>query len=115
MIRASRASSRYLTREDIERMGGADLRQIVSAGAVRRMDPSCPVIVDGNAREYTTLANLAPDQVEFLEVYIDLGARGTSGPGGAGSSLARLQQNRLDMQQPAASECGVTVYAWLRR
>ena len=115
MMRASRASSRFYTREDIERMGGANLSQIVAAGAVRRVDQSCGVIVDGDPQRYTGLGTLDPEQVEFLEVYVDPAQGGTSGPGVAFGRLARQQQRRLEMQQPLPTGCGVTVYAWLRR
>jgi hypothetical protein len=87
---------------------------VATIGATRRMNPDCPVIIDGDPRHQTVLSALATAEVEFVEVYVNQPTRVTSGPG-VGSSRANLARNREEMGQVPSSPCGATVYAWLRR
>jgi hypothetical protein len=117
-IRISRASkvwSKFFTREDIDKLGAADMRELAMLGATRRMEPDCPVILDGDPHHQTVLSAIATAEVEFVEVYVNQPTRVTSGPGTSGSSRENLARFSEQMRQVASSPCGATVYAWLRR
>lgn len=102
--------SKFFTREDMERLGATNIRQVANAAAMKELAPDCPVIVDGGPIKLP-LWQLDVRDVEFIEVY-------TAKPGvpkvtsvyghpttGKAESTSRV----------ATSPCGATVYAWMRR
>jgi len=107
MMRATSVSAKYYTREDLEQLGVAELRQVAVASSMGRLESGCPVIIDGDPRRTLPLWLLSTAEVEFVEVY----APRNRMPGVGAANLARFG---AEMRQAAASGCTATVYAWLR-
>jgi hypothetical protein len=112
--RASPATSKFFSREDIDRLGFKDLRAIGSYASGRLMNPDCPVMEDGDPRKTLPLWAIEARDLEFVEAYIDLGARATVNPSGAGAA-SKLAANKREMSAVPSSPCGVTLVVWWRR
>lgn len=107
-----KSTSTILTREDINKLGMHDLRELVQVGAREHVDDSCDAIVDGGPRTKPIWEILAAD-VETVEVY----PPGTlSGPG----QPVRRPQSPLNnggriSRVPVNTPCSTKVYVWLRK
>lgn len=107
IMRVSPVWSKFYAREDMEKMGATDLRRVASMSAMRLLNPDCPVIVDGGPTKLP-LWQLEVRDLEFAEVHTKKPARQTvTGPLGPPSVSASTTMT-------ASSDCGVTIYAWMR-
>ena len=107
LMRISPVWSKFYAREDMEKMGAPDLRQVASMSAMRQLNPDCPVIVDGGPY-IVPLWQLEVRDLEFVEVHTNK----NRSPVAAGPLGPPTQRASTDML--ASSDCGVTIYAWMR-
>ncbi len=114
LMAAAPASSRFFTREDFEKLGTTDLRQLASLASGSNADMNCPVMENGDPKRTLPLWAVDPQDLEFLEVYfVRAGAPRTSaGPGGSGG---KLQDMKREMSRVPSSGCGITLVAWYRK
>jgi hypothetical protein len=99
------ARSKIYTRQDINDFGATDVRQLAQAGASKYIDDGCFATIDGGPDSIPMWA-LKPEEIEMLEVYTLKNARN------APTSI--IANNRRRLPAPGAN-CGVQVFAWLRK
>jgi carboxypeptidase family protein len=97
----SPARAKIFTREDINKFGATELRQLAQAGAVSYVDDDCMAIVDGGPSA-VPIWTLKAEDLEMVEVYT------SKLPRNAPTSIAN--QRRV-----VAPRCPVRVFAWLRK
>lgn len=120
MNRASPVSSKFYSREDIDRLGFKDLRAIGSFAAGRLMNPDCPVMENGDPRKTLPLWAIEARDLEFVEAYISGSPRPSSGPS-VGGSAAKLASAKAEMAavsgvpNPGSAACAVTLIVWWRK
>jgi hypothetical protein len=106
LVRRNPVWSTIYSREDINKMDMTDAAQIATIGARKRVDDTCPAIIDGGPRTAPIWAFAASD-IEALEVY-------TPKPASyAPTSISR--RGVLPRAPIESSDCPVTVYLWLRK
>ena len=120
---------KFFTREDLEKLGVADLRALGSVVSARMMNPDCPVMINGNKAHVVPLWSLTTEELEFVEVYTerpDVNLPGTHAsaqdarvgglPGGAQQqgAAAKLSDATRGADRRPKSTCGVALVAWLR-
>ncbi|HEX8945850.1 MAG TPA: carboxypeptidase-like regulatory domain-containing protein [Gemmatimonadaceae bacterium] len=105
LMRRNPVWSTIYSREDIIRMGMTDAAQIATIAARKRVDESCPAIIDGGPRTAPIWAFAASD-IETIETY-------ASRPASYGPTSI---MSRGHAPPPAeSSDCPITVYLWLRK
>ncbi|MCC6242644.1 MAG: carboxypeptidase regulatory-like domain-containing protein [Gemmatimonadaceae bacterium] len=107
------ATSRLLTREDVDTLGQRDLLQLVRAVAGYPVGADCWVRVNGGPRK-DPIWRLSTDDVEFVELYAKGTSRVTSGPVSPGSSRERLAEQRLDQATTPSGSCSAEIIVWTR-
>lgn len=122
LVRRSPAYSRIFTREDIAKMGSINVQQLATMGAIRRVDESCDVVLDGGM-DWAPLWALDVDDIEMLEVYERGGGRSRAPR--PGTSISRGSTAPIRTQGSAAAsrgglgggnvDCPATVIAWMRK
>lgn len=108
-IRAGPVTGQHFTREDIERAGWTELREVASVAAARLMNPNCPVIIDGgpSTRE---LWEITTREIEYIESYTHRAPVPTVNGPRPGDVTVKPSTSVV-----APSVCGTTLYVWLRR
>lgn len=114
VMRAAPATSKFLSREDIDRLGFTDLRAIGSYASGRLMNPDCPVMENGDPKRTLPLWAITAKDLEFVEAYINPGVRNSVRPNGGGAA-AKLEENKREMSVVPSTECGVTLVVWWRK
>ena len=103
--------SKIYTREDINRMGMTELRQIAAAGAVQRIDEGCLAYINGGPLTMPIWLITAAD-IESVEIYPpDPSARRRT------YVTTSIERNAPIRTQGVSQrvDCPVTVYVWLRQ
>lgn len=106
--RVGPVTAQYFTREDIEKAGWTDLRQVGSVAAGRLLNPNCPVIIDGGP-SIRELWEITTSEVEFVETYTHRAPVPKANDPRAGDVTVRASTNMLP-----PSVCGTTLIVWLR-
>ena len=114
LMAAAPASSRFFSREDFEKLGTTDLRQLASLASGSDVSMYCPVMENGDPKRTLPLWAVVPQELEFLEVYFVRGGapRTSAGPGG---SAGKLASEKSGMSRIPSSGCAVTIIAWWRK
>lgn len=108
LMRVNPVWSKFYAREDMEKSGATDLRQVASQSSMRQLNPDCPVVVDGGP-SIVPLWQLEVRDLEFVEVHTSRPKRST-----VTSVEGHPTTNGANTSMLASSTCGVTIYAWLR-
>ena len=113
-MRVSPATSRFLTREDMQKQGLDELQEVARLYAGRLPQPDCMVIINGGPR-MLPLWQISAADVEFVEVYLPsnvggAGVRGVTSIAGRPTTLT----TSTSVRPPISQECGVGLIAWLR-
>ena len=114
IMRVSPVTSKFLTREDMQKLGLDELQQVARLYSAGFPQPDCMVKINGGPR-MMPLWQLSAADLEFVEVYLPsnvggAGTRGVTSIGGMATTLTTSTSVR-----PAVSrECGVGLIAWLR-
>lgn len=122
IMRVSQASAKFLTREDMSKVGAVDLHGLALKFGTGRINPDCQVRVGGTMNRWVTLGTLTASDIEFVEVYLPTfgtSADGTSGSRGitslSGSATMFTTPTNLSPRPGASGACGnVSFTAWLR-
>ncbi|MBL0173542.1 MAG: carboxypeptidase regulatory-like domain-containing protein [Gemmatimonadaceae bacterium] len=114
VLRAAPATSKFFSREDIERLGFTDLRAIGSFASGHLMNPDCPVMENGDPKRTLPLWAITAKDLEFVEAYINPGVRTTVRPNGGGAA-DKFEQNKREMAVVPPSDCGVSLVVWWRK
>ena len=107
-IRAGPARSRFYSREEIDKLGYADLLPFMRGGVGLPLNQDCWVLINGGPRR-DQLWNLSTDDIEFIEVYEPQPPRVTAGP--ASGSRERLANMRASTVEPGCAE----LIVWTRQ
>lgn len=123
-VRASPATTRFLSRDELESQGVVDLLALARRWSTGQITVDCSVVLGGTATKLTPngqtagiqvpISQLMTADVEFVEVYLPK-AGGFRGP----TSINSMQTTitiKQDLQPTVAPECGnVTLIVWLRK
>lgn len=96
--------SNVLTREDIMKMNIPDATMLVAASAGRRVEPDCPIRINGDSSRQVGLWEIEPGDIEFMETYTPRPVRMEN----------RSIMNGGRVRRPAEPRC-VPVFIWLRK
>jgi hypothetical protein len=108
IIRVAPVWSKFYAREDMEKLGAHDLRQVASTSAMQLLSPDCPVIVDGGPY-IVRLWELEVRELEFVEVHTHKPKRNA-----VTSVYGVPTTSTTSTSMMAGSDCNVTIYAWMR-
>lgn len=111
--RVGPATTRLLTREDIDTLGQRDLLQMVRSVVGYPVGADCWVTVNGGPRK-DPIWRLSTDDLEFVEVYAKNVRRVTSGPTGPGQSRERMAEERLEKATTPNAMCSASIVVWTR-
>jgi hypothetical protein len=113
-MRVSPVTSKFLTREDMQKQGLDELQQVARLFAGKFPDPDCMVTINGGPRTLP-LWQLSAADLEFVEVYLP---SNVGGSGVRGVTSINGMENRLttstSVRPKISQECGVGLIAWLR-
>lgn len=109
LVRAGPVTAQYFTREDIEKAGWTDLREVASVASGRLLNPNCPVLIDGGPQT-RELWEISAREIEFVETYTPRGPVPTVNAPRPGDVTVRPTTSVLP-----PSVCGTTLIVWLRR
>jgi hypothetical protein len=114
VMRVSPATSKFLTREDMQKQGLDELQQVARLYAGKFPQPDCMVTINGGPRT-VPLWQLSASDLEFVEVYLpsNVGGAGTRGVTSL-SGLATTLTTSTSVRPPISPACGVGLIAWLR-
>jgi hypothetical protein len=113
LLRRNPVWSKILTREDIARTGITDATQLATVTAGKIVNDNCVVTIDGGP--FTApLWTFTPEQLEMLEVYTSSVPRVTIAQQTAQIFGGRGPDTR-GAPPPINPDCGVAIYAWLRK
>lgn len=117
LMRVSMASSKFFSREDLEKQGLADLHALALRWANGIVTAECEVSLNGGPRT-VPLGRLSSSEVEFVEVYLpsktEAGAqtRGVTSIGGHQTKFT----TSLAVRPSVKPSCGnLALVAWLRQ
>jgi hypothetical protein len=116
LMRMSPASSKYFSREDMERQGIADLQELARRWAVGPISPDCFVRVNGGPRQ-VALWELTAADLEFVEVYLpsNVGGAGTRGVTSINGMPTRMTTS-TSVRPQSSRDCGnLGLIVWLRQ
>jgi hypothetical protein len=109
LMRINPVWAKFYSREDMEKLGATDLRQVASRSTLRSMNPDCPVILDGGPY-IVPLWQLEVRDLEFAEIH-------TKNPEVPKvTSINGIPQNSGSVATSMVkdNDCEVTIYAWMR-
>lgn len=123
-VRSSPATTRYLSRDELESQGVVDLLALARRWSTGQITVDCTVVLGGTATKLTPggqtagiqvpISQLMTADIEFVEVYLPR-AGGFRGPTSVNSMQTTITISR-DLQPIVAPECGnVTLIVWLRK
>ncbi len=114
VMRVSPATSKFLTREDMQKQGLDELQQVARLYAGRFPQPDCMVTINGGPRRLP-LWQLSAADIEFVEVYLptNVGGAGTRGVTSI-NGMANTLTTSTSVRPTIPQECGVGLIAWLR-
>lgn len=114
VMRVSPATSKFLTREDMQKQGLDELQQVARLYAGKFPQPDCMVIINGGPRTLP-LWQLSAADLEFVEVYLpsNVGGAGTRGVTSL-NGMANTLTTSTSVRPPISPACGVGLIAWLR-
>lgn len=116
IMRMSPASSKYFSREDMDRQGIADLQELARRWAVGPISPDCFVKINGGPRQ-VALWELTAADLEFVEVYLpsNVGGAGTRGVTSINGMPTRMTTS-TSVRPSTSKDCGnLGLIAWLRQ
>jgi len=116
LIRMSPASSKFFSREDLERQGVPDLQALARRWSVGQITPDCMVTVNGGPRRLP-LWQLTASDLEFVEVYLPSNVGGAGNRGVTSLNGMRTTSTTSTSMRPSVSrDCGnLALIAWLRQ
>jgi len=108
-IRAGPVSGQHFTREDIDRAGWTELREVASVAAGRLMNQNCPVIINGGPT-VKELWEITTREVEYVETYTQRAPVPTVNAPRQGDITVKPSTSALP-----SSACGTALIVWLRK
>ncbi len=112
---ATAATSRFVTREDVERLGTTDLRQLGASASGQQVSPDCPVAENGDPKRTLPLWAIAPKDLEFLEVYWSNGGGTAARAQSKLANVGGLQGMTGNLSAAPAQPCAVRMVIWWRK
>lgn len=114
MLRVSSASAKFMTREDLEKLGVVDLQALALRYGTGRLTPNCFVDIGGTFKRQVRLGTLTTADIEFVEVYLPTMIGGTRGVTSLEGMETTIKTSTFD-RVAASADCGnVGLVAWLR-
>ena len=116
IMRVSPVSSKYFSREDMERQGIGDLQELARRWAVGPISPDCFVKINGGPRQ-VALWELTAADLEFVEVYLpsNVGGAGRRGVTSINGMSTRMTTS-TSVRPTTSKDCGnLGLIVWLRQ
>lgn len=111
LMRATPVTTQLYTREDMDRLGISDVRQLVSRAAARMLDANCPALINGGPQTLPLWQLLAID-VEFVEVHT---ARPPTPKTTSVMDAGQVTRSAASPSMTPTSVCGTVPIVWLRK
>jgi len=101
-----------MSREDIARTGIEESSQLATIAAIKQIDDRCEAVIDGGPR-VAPLWTFGPSDIEMMEVYTQ-----PVQPASTAQNVAKVLGGRPPDNRglvPAKTDCGATIFVWLRK